>query len=102
MRRLSSESTKNTYSTLNVTVGTVKKSIAMVACEMRPQERPPCRRRRPTGSAGPLGMYLATVSLLTSWPAGARESQRRGSRERERGDERAEQGRDDREHDWRR
>ena len=58
MRRLSSESTKNTYSTLNVTVGTVEEVDRDSAGEMRPQERPPCRRRRPTGSARPLRHVL--------------------------------------------
>ena len=57
-RRRSSERTKNTYSTLNVTVGTVRKSIAIVPAEMDPHERPPRLRRRPTGSAEALRHVL--------------------------------------------
>src|ERR1035438_6451811 len=69
MRRLSSESTKNTYSTSKVTVGTVRKSTAMVPAR--------CVRRNVTqvidggrrGAPGRFGMYRATASLPTSWPS---------------------------------
>jgi hypothetical protein len=66
MRRLSSESTKNTYSTLNVTVGTVRKSIAMVPARCVHRNVPHVVDGGRRGASGRLGMYLATVSLLTS------------------------------------
>jgi hypothetical protein len=65
-RRRSSESTKNTYSTPNVTVGTVKKSIAIVPTAWVRMNVPHVwdggRGVRPNGR----GMYFATASLPTS------------------------------------
>src|SRR5450432_2780648 len=69
MRRLSSESTKNTYSTLNVTVGTVRKSIAIVPAKWVRRNVPHVVDGGRRGAPGRFGMYLETVSLLTSWPS---------------------------------
>src|ERR1019366_2747117 len=56
---VSSESTKNTYSTLNVTVGTVRKSIAMVPARCIRRNVPHVVDGGRRGAPGRFGMYLA-------------------------------------------
>ena len=68
-RLRSGESTKKTYNTPNVTVGTVRKSIAIVPTAWVRMNVPHVwdggRGGRPAGR----GMYFATASLPTSWPS---------------------------------
>ena len=68
-RRLSSERTKKTYSVRNITVGRVRKSIAIVVPRwLRTKVLHVCdggRRGRRAGG----GMYLATVFLSTVMPS---------------------------------
>jgi hypothetical protein len=65
-RRRSSDSTKNTYSTWNVTVGTVRKSIAIVPARCVRRNVPHVADGGRPGVPDRFGMYFATVSLLTS------------------------------------
>jgi hypothetical protein len=65
-RRRASERTMKTYSVLNVAVGTVRKSIAIVPARYKCRNAPHVTEGgRPTGRDG-FGMYLATASLLTA------------------------------------
>jgi len=67
--RRTSEGTKKTYNALNVTVGTTRKSIAMVPARCIRRNGPQVVDGGRRGAPGRFGMYLATVSLLTSWPS---------------------------------